>query len=69
MGLGNGCTTLQHHALITHEKLLVHKDAKARWINALERKMKPIPNHIRQVEDANKERVISTMKVAYFIYQ
>jgi hypothetical protein len=49
-GLGNGCTTLQHDALVTHEKSLVHKDAKARWINALERKMKPIPDHIRQMK-------------------
>ena len=68
-GLGNGCTTLQHDALVTHEKSLVHKDAKTRWINALERKMKPIPDHIRQMEDVNKERVIATMKIAYFVCQ
>ena len=46
-GLGNGCTTLQDDSLITHEKSRVHKDAKERWINALEGKMKPIPDHIR----------------------
>jgi len=68
-GLGNGCTTLQHDALVTHEKSLIHKDAKARWISALERNMKPIPEHVRQVENANKERVISTMKVSYFVCQ
>lgn len=68
-GLGNGCTTLQHDALVTHEKSEVHKDAKERWINALEGKMKPIPDHIRQVRDANKERVISTMKISYFTCQ
>jgi hypothetical protein len=66
-GLGNGCTTLQHNALVTHEKSLVHKDAKGRWINELERKMKPIPDHIRQMEDENKERVITTMKISYFV--
>jgi hypothetical protein len=68
-GLGNGCTTLQHDALVTHEKSLVHKDAKRRWINELERKMKPIPDHIRQMEDENKERVITTMKISYFVCQ
>ena len=30
-GLGNGCMTLQHDALVTHEKSVVHKDVKARW--------------------------------------
>jgi hypothetical protein len=29
-GLGNACTTLQHHFLVTHEKSLVHKNAKGR---------------------------------------
>ena len=67
-GLGNGCMTLQHDALVTHEKSLVHKDAKARWISALERKMKLIPDHVRQVEDANKERVIATIKISYFVF-
>ena len=37
--------------------------------NALERKMKPIPDHVRQVEDANKEIVIATMKISYFVCQ
>lgn len=68
-GLGNGCKILQHDALLTHEKALVHKDAKVIWINYIEGKMKPVPYHIRPLEEGNKERVISTMKVAYFIYQ
>jgi len=45
--LGNSCTTLQHDALLTHGKSLVHKDSNKRLINALERNMKPILDHIR----------------------
>ena len=68
-GLKDGFITLQHDALVTHEKSLVHKDAKTRWNNALEGKMKPIPDNIRQMEDANKERVIATMKISYYVCQ
>jgi hypothetical protein len=69
-GSGNGCTTVQHDVLVTHEKSLVHKYAKARCISALERKMKLIPDHIREMGDKkNKERVISTIKILYFVFQ
>ena len=60
---------MDHGVVLHYEKLLVHKDAKTIWFSALERKMKPIPYHIRQMEDVNKERVIATMKISYFVCQ
>lgn len=68
-GTGNGFANFQCDALITHKKLIIHKDTKGRWFDAIERRMKSIPDHIIQIEDGNRERVITTMKVAYFICQ
>ncbi|XP_057813067.2 uncharacterized protein LOC131027099 [Cryptomeria japonica] len=69
MGIGGGCINLLRDALVTHEKSVIHKDAQARWINASEKKIKPIPDHILEVEDVNRERVITTLKTTYFVCQ
>ena len=68
-GVGDRCSNFQRDALITHEKSWIHKDAQAKWINATENKIKSIPNHVLEIEDVNKERIITTMKTTYFVCQ
>lgn len=45
-GTCNGCTTLQHDALTIFEKSIIIKDAQARWINAMNKRMKYIYDYI-----------------------
>eukprot|EP01018_Ginkgo_biloba_P027926 Gb_38491 [translate_table: standard] len=66
-GNGDGCNTIQHDAVVTHANSHVHKASKTSWLYKMERLAKPIPKHITNIDDANKERVITTMKLAYFI--
>lgn len=55
-GTGNGCTSLQHDALVTHAHSNNHKISQAKWVCGNERKAKSIPEHIRVIDDINKEK-------------
>ena len=66
-GVGNGCNTIQYDVVITHSKSSNHQTSVQKKLFEIERLAKPIPEHIVTINESNKERVITTMKLAYFI--
>ena len=68
-GIDTGCSTLQHDSLVVHASSSSHKLSQAKWIYGNERKAKPITKHISCIDDKNKERVITTMKLVYWMVQ
>ncbi|MCO5597856.1 hypothetical protein L7F22_051941 [Adiantum nelumboides] len=68
-GIGDGCVTMQHDAILDHVLSNNHKLALAKWLCEVEKKAKPIEMHVEEIVDANKARVITTMKLMYFIAQ
>ena len=68
-GIGIGCFALQHDSLVVHASSSIHKLSQAKWIYGNERKAKPITEHIACIDDRNKERVITMMKLVYWMVQ
>ena len=66
-GVGNGCNIMMYGAIITHSKYYIHQTSAQIFLYETERLEKPILEHMVTINDANKERVITTMKLAYFI--
>ncbi|KAH7278993.1 hypothetical protein KP509_38G068600 [Ceratopteris richardii] len=66
-GTGSGCVNIQHDSLVTHVASSSHKIAVAKWTCEMEKKAKSIPEHVTLIADANMERIITTMKIMYFI--
>ena len=62
-------STLQHDSLVVHASSSAHKLSQEKWIYGNERKTKPITEHIACIDDKNKERVITTMKLVYWMVQ
>ena len=67
--IGRGCVTLQHDSIKSYATSGVHKHAMARWSCEMEKQAKPISLHVSEIDNANKNRVITTMKLMYFIAQ
>lgn len=55
--------------MTTHAKFVIHQTSTQKNLYETERFPKPITEHIVAISEANKERVITTMKLAYFIAQ
>ena len=68
-GIGDGCNTIQYDAVTTLEKSNIHQTSTQKNLYETKRLKKPITEHIVVISEANKERVITTMKLAYFIAQ
>ena len=68
-GLRDGCMTLQHDSIKSHSISSGHKSAMARWSCEMDRQAKPISLHVSEMDIANKKRVITTMKLMYFVAQ
>jgi hypothetical protein len=68
-GIDIGFSTMQHDSLVVHANSSIHKLSQAKWIYGNERKAKPITEHIACIDDRNKERVITTMKLVYWVVQ
>ena len=66
-GVGSGCITLQLDAILTHVNSSGHKLCASKWICDVEGKAMSIPKHVSQLDDINKNKVITTMKLMYFI--
>eukprot|EP01018_Ginkgo_biloba_P021260 Gb_15144 [translate_table: standard] len=65
-GNGDGCNTIQYDAVVIYANSNVHKASRTSWLYKVERLAKPILEHIANIDDVNKERVVTTMKLAYF---
>ncbi|KAH7444814.1 hypothetical protein KP509_02G093100 [Ceratopteris richardii] len=68
-GTGSGCVNIQHDSLVTHVASSSHRIAIAKWTCEMEKKVKSIPEHASLLANANMERIITTMKIIYFIAQ
>ena len=66
-GAGFGCITLQLDAILTQVNSSGHKLCASKWISDVEGKAMSIPKHVSQLDDINKNKVITTMKLMYFI--
>ena len=66
-GTGHGCFNLQLHAIQTHASSSGHKLSSTKWMCDVEKKTMSIPTHVSQLDDANKNKVITTMKLMYFV--
>ena len=66
-GVENGCNTIMYGAIIAHSKYYINQTLAQNNLYETERLEKPILEHMVTINDANKERVITTMKLAYFI--
>ncbi len=64
-GIGIGCKTIQYEA--THSKSSIHQTSVEKNLYETQRLTKSIPEHILGINEANKDKVITTMKLAYFI--
>ena len=67
--IGTGCSTLQHDSIFIHASSSIHKLSQTKWICGNEKKAKSITEHIACIDDMNKERVITTMKLVYWMVQ
>ena len=67
--IGTGCSTLQHDSIVVHASSSIQELSQAKWICGNERKSKPITEHIVCIDDRNKERVITTRKLIYWMGQ
>ena len=66
-GAGFGCITLQLDAILTHVNSSGHRLCALKWMCDVKGKPMSIPKHVSQSVDLNKNKVITTMKLMYFI--
>ncbi|KAH7294328.1 hypothetical protein KP509_28G067100 [Ceratopteris richardii] len=62
-GKGNGCKSIMKGAIRKHNRSLEHKLGSAKWFSARGKKME---DHVSNLNDRNKTRIITCMKLAYF---
>ncbi|MCO5592298.1 hypothetical protein L7F22_046298 [Adiantum nelumboides] len=63
-GRGNGCETISKGAIRKHHKSAEHALGRMRWYSEKDKK---IPEHVVTMQDRCKDRVVTCMKLAYFI--
>lgn len=66
-GTSYGCFNLQPHVIQTHVSSSGHKLSATKWMCDTEKKTMSIPIYISQLDDTNKNKVIITMKLMYFV--
>ena len=53
--------------MATHSKSFIHQTSVQKNLYENKRLTNSIPKHIMRINDANKDKVITTMKLTYFI--
>jgi hypothetical protein len=66
-GIDIGFSTMQHDSLVVHANSSIHTLSQAKWIYGNESKVKPITKHKAWIDDKNKQSVITTMKLVYWV--
>lgn len=60
---------MQQDSIVVRASSSIHKLSQAKWICGNEKKVNPITKHIACIDDRNKEIVIPTMKLVYWMVQ
>ncbi|MCO5571221.1 hypothetical protein L7F22_024957 [Adiantum nelumboides] len=62
-----GSKSLQKTALRVHEKSNEHREAKVMWKEHETRTMVPMPKHIEEMHDAEKDRIVTCMQISWYV--
>ncbi|KAI5058448.1 hypothetical protein GOP47_0026618, partial [Adiantum capillus-veneris] len=62
-----GSKSLQKTALQVHENSDEHREAKAMWKEQEKRSMVPLSKHIAEMHDAEMERIVTCMQIAWYV--
>ncbi|KAI5083925.1 hypothetical protein GOP47_0000094 [Adiantum capillus-veneris] len=62
-----GSKSLQKAALWVHENSDEHHEAKAMWKEQEKRSMVPLSKHIAEIHDAEMERIVTCMQIAWYV--
>ena len=60
---------MHYDSLVVHSNSNIHKLLEPNWIYGIQRKAKPITEHIPCTDDRNEERVITIVKLVYWVMQ
>jgi hypothetical protein len=66
-GIGKGAKSLQRAALKGHNDTQIHKFSRTRWLAEQGRIGKPIEQHVQVISEFVKAKIITTMKLVYWI--
>ncbi|MCO5559570.1 hypothetical protein L7F22_013171 [Adiantum nelumboides] len=62
-----GSKSLQKTALRIHEKFDEHREAKVMWKEHEKRTMVPMPKHIEEMHDAEKDMIVTCMQISWYV--
>ena len=62
-------STVQYDSLVVHSNSKIHQVLEINLIYGIQRKEKPITEHITCIDDRNEDKVIKTMKFVYWVMQ